>query len=426
MCALLVFAVVTIASRPAGAVPAFSRRTGMGCPVCHDAWPRLNDFGELYRDRGYRTGDMNDDAGTGLDYFPISARATLGYSYSSLTNQPTDVGPRDINTGGFVFPEADVYFAAALANHFSAFIDIAGFGSEGTASLESAWVRVNDLGTNWLNLKLGVLELDLPFSMHRAFTIFSPFAVYGYHPVGSNNPFTLGENQRGIEISGHARGPGFRYALALTTSGELGSASPLTAPTIYGHATYTRLTWSRAVPRIRVGAMGDVGWAPTTFATLTPPGGMPAAISGTGAVNRAHARVGGDLQLVFLSLSQPLTLTTVWMYGQEGGELVDGGTRAARFHGGFVQLDYIPTLPLAVGARYDGVYNTQQADPTTPSNANQQVAFTLFARYALWLSAWSSVVVHVEASTLETKNAGAGPGTAARSTATFAGLDLML
>ncbi len=424
--ALLVLVGLVLAARPAQALPAFSRRTGMGCSACHDAWPRLNDFGELYRDRGYRPGEMNDNEGAPLDYFPISARATVGYSYAALTNQATDTGAQDIRTGGFVSPEADVYFATALANHVSAFIDIAGFGREGTASLESAWVRLNDLGTNWLNVKLGVLELDLPVSMHRAFTIFSPFLAYGYHPTGSNNPFTLDENQRGIEISGHSSGPGLRYALAVTTSGDLGGASPLTSPTFYGHVTYTRLTWSRLVPRVRVGAMGEVGWAPTAFATLTPPGGAPAPISGTGIAHRSHARAGGDLQVVFVSLSRPLTLTAVWMYGQERGELVDGGARAARFHSGFAQIDYVPILPLVVGARFDGVFNTQQADPTLPDNANQQVAFTVFTRYALWLSTWSSVAVHLEASTLDTQNAGATAGTAARGTSVFAGLDLIL
>lgn len=415
-----------LAATPARALPAFSRKTGMACSVCHDAWPRLNDFGELYRDMGYRTGAMNDDEGAALESVPISARATVGYSYSALTNQPTDTGAQDIKSGAFAFPEADVYFATALANHVSAFIDIAGFGQEGTASLESAWVRINNIGTEWLNLKVGVLELDLPFSMHRAFTIYSPFLVYDYHPTGSNNPFTLDENQRGVEISGHAHGPGLRYAVALTTSGESGGASPLTAPTVYGHTTYTLLTRSMAIPRVRVGAMGNIGWVPTTFATLTPPGGTPAAISGTGGAPRAHARVGGDLQLVFFSLSRPLTLTAVWMYGQESAGLVDGGAQTARLHGGFVQLDYVPILPLTVGARYDGVYNTQQADPTVPKNTNQQVAFTLFARYALWLSAWGSVAAHFEASTLDTQNAGATPGSAARGTSVFAGLDLML
>jgi hypothetical protein len=415
-----------LAARPARAIPAFSRRTGMECSACHDAWPRLNDFGELYRDRGYRIGNLNDDEGTSLAYVPVSARINVGYNYSRLSNQPTDAGVRDINTGAFAFPGADLYFGMALANHLSAYMDITGFGPDGAASLESTWVRINDIGTSWLNLKVGILELDLPFSKHRAFTVYSPFLVYDYHPTGSSNPFILDENQRGIEITGHGNGPGFRYTLALTTSGDLGSASPLTAPTLYGHTTYTLLTRSPEVPRIRVGAMANAGWAPTAFATQTPAGGTPAPISGTGTASGNHARAGLDLQLVFLSLSQPLTLTTVWMYGREASALVAGGTRPAHFHGGFVQVDYIPTLLLNVGTRYDAVYNTQQADPTAPSDANQQVAFTVYARYLLWLSSWGSAAAHFEASTLNTQNAGATPGTAARSTSVFAGMDLLL
>lgn len=36
------------------AIPAFARKTGLACSACHEVWPRLNDFGQLFRDNGYR------------------------------------------------------------------------------------------------------------------------------------------------------------------------------------------------------------------------------------------------------------------------------------------------------------------------------------------------------------------------------------
>jgi len=36
------------------AVPAFARKTGLSCSACHEVWPRLNDFGQIFPDRGYR------------------------------------------------------------------------------------------------------------------------------------------------------------------------------------------------------------------------------------------------------------------------------------------------------------------------------------------------------------------------------------
>jgi len=423
---LLAAALLLFCAR-ADALPEFARKTGMACAACHDAWPRLNDFGELYRDRGYRTGAADDNSWSHvLDYFPISLRATVGYRFDSTTHQPTDQGDTTINHGGFAFPQADIYFGGVLSKHVSIYVDVAGFGKSGTASVESAWVRLNDLGTNWLNIKVGILELDLPVSMHRSFTIFSPFLVYGFHPSGSNNGFQMGENQLGLEVSGHAKRTGLRYALTLTSSGDTTSAWAFNAPALYGHVTYTALLRSRVVPRIRVGAMGNVGWWPTTFKTLTPFGGMPQNVDGTGSDHKLHARTGLDVQMVFGELARPITLTAAWMYGQEEGALVANGTQTAHFHGGFVQLDYTPILPLTFGARYDGVYNLQQADPTQPDNTNQQDGVSVFCRYAVWLSSWGSLVVHTEVSSTETKNAAVIPTNPVRNTLVFAGFDFLL
>ena len=423
---VIVTALLAVAPR-AYALPEFSRKTGMACSACHDTWPRLNDFGELFRDRGYRTGAADDDGwGHLATYFPISFRAFVGYQYMSTTHQPTDTGDTDVNTGGFVHPAADIYFGAALSRHFSVYVDIAGFSNDGIASVESTWVRVNDLGTHWLNIKIGRLELDLPFSMHRAYTIFAPFQIYSYHPTGSSNGFNLNDNQLAVEIMGHQNGPGLRYALTVASSGDITSAWSLNAPSIFAHVTYTKLFRSRILPRLRVGAMSDIGWWPTAFKTLTPLGGMPQPIAGTGHQHQIHTHVGGDLQLVLCDLARPITVTAVWMYGQEDAAFVPNGTQDARFHGGFVQVDYTPILPLTFGARYDGVYNLQQADPTQPNNSNQMDGFTGFVRYAVWLSTWGSIVAHGEVSTVETQNAAVVPTNPVRNTFVFAGFDFLL
>jgi hypothetical protein len=416
-----------LGSSPALALPEFGRKTGMSCSACHDAWPRLNDFGEAYRDRGYRLANTNDDVmGHPLDSFPASFRTTPGYQFKSTTNQPTDQGTANIHTGSFQFPSADIYVGGAVSNHVSTYVDIAGFSKDATASIESGWVRYNDVLTDWLNIKVGKAELDLPSSMHRAFTIVAPFIIYKYHPNGSSNPYAIAENQLAMEVSGHSSTPGFRYSVALASSNDLASSAWMSAPLAYSHVTQTFQVRSQAISRIRVGAMGDVGWAPTKFATLTSPSGVTAQVSGTGSANVAHGHAGGDVQVTLLSMQHPVTLTSVWLYGQEDGGLIPGGTRAARFHGGFAQVDYIPALPLVVGARYDGAYNLQQADPTQPANSNEQESFTLFARYALWLSPWGSAAVHFETGTSNTQNAGVEPGSAVRGSFVFAGVDFLL
>ena len=44
---------VLVPSR-AGAIPAFARKYNVACSSCHEAWPKLNDFGELFRDNGWK------------------------------------------------------------------------------------------------------------------------------------------------------------------------------------------------------------------------------------------------------------------------------------------------------------------------------------------------------------------------------------
>lgn len=145
-----------------------------------------------------------------------------------------------------------------------------------------------------------------------------------------------------------------------------------------------------------------------------------------GEQHKVHAHGGAEAQLVFGELARPIVLTVVWMYGQEEAALIANGTQDGRFHGGFVQLDYTPIIPLTFGARYDGVYNLQQADPTQPSNSNQQDGFTAFVRYQAWVSTWGSVVAHTEVSTLNTQNAAAVPTNPVRNTIVFAGFDVVL
>lgn len=121
----------------AGAIPAFARQTGMSCTACHDAWPRLNDFGENFRDRGYRTVNSNDKTWTKLlETVPFSFRATPIYQFIATTNQETDLGTRTIATGSFAVPSADIYAGGPLSNHVSTYVDVAGFGPDGAASLE--------------------------------------------------------------------------------------------------------------------------------------------------------------------------------------------------------------------------------------------------------------------------------------------------
>jgi hypothetical protein len=408
-----------------GAIPAFARKTGMGCPACHDAWPRLNDFGENYRDRGYRTNNWNNETWNKLlDTVPFSFRTTPVYQYASTTNQVTDSGTRTIGSGGFAVPSADIYVGSAVSHHVSTYIDLSGFGPDGAVSMESAWLRLNDLGTDWVNVKFGKMELDLPESMHRAFTLFSPILVYGYHPTGSANTYMMMDNQYGVELSGHAAGPGLRYNAAFTTGNDVQTANLFSAPLAYAHVNYTYLTGSPVVSRVRGGVFGLVGWRPTASDTSSATG-TPVPVPGTWGASVPHSRIGADLHMTFGSPSTPLTLSAAWMWGQEDTGLIANATQAGVFHGGLIQVDYVPNLSWVFGVRYDGAYNILQGDTSQPADSNEQTAFTAFARYMLWTSVNAGLALHFEASTLQTQNANPN-GLPVRANTLFVGADFLL
>ena len=83
-------------------------------------WPRLNDFGQLFRDRGYRL-ERDRDAPVEQDgsYWPIAMRTTVGYQWLKQTLVPTDAGPVDTQTGTFGFTGLDVFAAGTLGNYLS-------------------------------------------------------------------------------------------------------------------------------------------------------------------------------------------------------------------------------------------------------------------------------------------------------------------
>src|SRR5258706_7822310 len=68
--------------RSAPDVPAFARKYGVRCTVCHEAWPVLNDFGRAFRDNGYRM-NLGKDEPTALEpaYWPVFAAAQPHFGF---------------------------------------------------------------------------------------------------------------------------------------------------------------------------------------------------------------------------------------------------------------------------------------------------------------------------------------------------------
>src|SRR2546426_1806398 len=74
----------------AQAIPAFARKYDFACNVCHvPSFPKLNDFGNLFRDHGYQLGtdqELPTYEGLTKGYWPVSLRTTVGDRKSTRLN----------------------------------------------------------------------------------------------------------------------------------------------------------------------------------------------------------------------------------------------------------------------------------------------------------------------------------------------------
>lgn len=405
---------------PSEAIPAFARKHSLSCTACHEAWPKLNDFGRAFRDRGYRLGTgVDEPTAAAPGYWPVSLRTAPGYAYTSTNPVDTDDGPRTVGTGAFEHPEADLLAAGTLGSKASFLLIFAGFGSEGLAQIEAAFARINDLGgSSWLNLKVGKHELDQPRAGHRALTLTQGYLVYGHRPAGEANAlgFDLSENQLGVELSGHDLGSRTRYAVSLVSAnGAPGSESILSSPTLYGHLSRRFHPSPRGLTQVRVGAFGAVGWWPSAFRTLD---GEP--LEGTGHDNRRFDRTGAELALWFGPLSRPLALTAVVERGAQKRGLIAGDERDARWWGGFLQVEATPRLSFTAFSRYDLVRNTDQPLGELAASFGDEDALTAGLRYTFDFSSRADVAWHLEGTWRRTRGLGDPDGTGKQ---VFTGID---
>lgn len=452
----------------AQAIPAFARKYGVSCNVCHvPGFPKLNDFGNQFRDQGYQIGadaDLPTNESITMGYFPVSFRTTVGYQIASAKTDG-----KGTTTGGFGFTGLDILSFGTLHRDlsfgvvFTPGLGSAGFGTGASDSdLEAAFVRLNRLekylgvkeepGRYLLNLKVGKIELDLPFSEHRSPTLNSPMAMYHYQPgtpytttIGLsatrqyNNPnsFALGENSPGIELAGITKTSFtkgfFRYSLAglstNTFSGPLcpggggGCGTGGRNINFYGHMTQSFGGYG-IVTGQRIGVFGVYGNAPTRVNAACPE------CIAVGASNQPFSRVGVDVSLTF---DGQWNLFGAFMHGNDSRNLFMAqgipNAQGASWNGAFVELDWYPTqLPflgipgLLFSYRYDVIRNSKQGDPTFAKNFNDVDSHTGMLRYYIHQSSRTDLAFHLEYTYYRAQGVGTGGG-ALNGQTTLVGLD---
>src|SRR5437763_10489833 len=88
---VLLLVLLPVFTSSAHAIPAFARKYGLPCSACHEAWPKLNAFGQTFKDNGYQL--MNDkDAPIWQQpaYWPVAMRITPNWHRNSIDRNGID------------------------------------------------------------------------------------------------------------------------------------------------------------------------------------------------------------------------------------------------------------------------------------------------------------------------------------------------
>jgi hypothetical protein len=273
--ASLVVLWVMLASVPkTSAIPAFSRKYQTSCTTCHNNYPELNDFGEVFKKNGFKFPKDDESfvkeppvllgAKAQKEAFPgavfpgeIPGTIPIAFRYSGNFNWNAKQ-PQPLQAAGFV-PETDLFVpntftiisAGSFGQNLAFWIDndISAGGTGAGGGLGDGYLRYNDIGhvfglpLNALNVRFGQFELDLPFTQARSIYP-SGYDVYGETAVAqpstttgqtifqtTNNPFVLGTPQRGIEFGGYPNNGYFTWSVSVVdgTNSAYGLDSALTA-----------------------------------------------------------------------------------------------------------------------------------------------------------------------------------------------------
>ena len=437
--AILLAFVVVGSLRNAVAIPAFARKYGLPCSACHEAWPKLNSFGQTFKDNGYQLmNDRDEPIWQNPSYWPIAMRVTPHWHYESAGHQTVD-NPADptglpidktINTSGFDLTGIDILTGGTLAKNISFLLVPSIESDSGTVGFESANVRFDNLhGSPWLNVKFGKFELDGPLSEKRMMSFSNVGGSYLYFhfvPLGDTNDFTFGENQLGVELMGHSLDDHTRFALSMvsSTNGNLGLAGGRSYDG-YVHVSQGFMAGNLGLQR--VGAYFLSGMRPTFFLTS---GGEP--IPGTGQGNRSFYRAGAyasiylgrfDVTGVFQRASDNVFLANGGLPGANNPGALPAGAQGAMWDTGTIEAHYTYSPKLFFLTRYElARMRRQPVAGFAPSDFGNADVVTVGYRYYPFMHSRAGLAWHQEFATELTKHT-SDTGLNQRTSSYFMGFD---
>ncbi len=187
---VLLAAVATLLTAQASwAMPAFARQYNVTCALCHSAFPRLNEYGELFAANNFRmpnwrdtTMDVGDSRLALPKSFPIAVRAQAFVQ----ARDGKDIDPATGPTGKSAHSDFQAPYmikllsSAPLSEHVSYYFYgmFAEKGRNGESIIEDAWFSHDDVFGTGVGATLGQFQIsDLMFPREVRLT-FQDYYVY--------------------------------------------------------------------------------------------------------------------------------------------------------------------------------------------------------------------------------------------------------
>jgi hypothetical protein len=441
---------------PARAIPALARKYGLPCSACHEGWPKLNNFGITFRDNGYQLGnDRDSPIYQSNGYFPMTLRMTPNWHLEKTNRVAVDAAPGDASSGlveqsttshGFDLSGLDILTLGTLYKNIS-FALVPSADETGAFHFESVWVRVdNILGSRWANVKFGKHELDVPepLSEKRGYSLSAAsggYNLYHFDPIGSTNEFGLGDNQLGVELSGHSRNSYTRYAVDLlsSNSGNVDFLDNNGLPTSNTYDFYAHFSQGFLVPKLGLQRFGVLAYDGRRATYSLTSDGMP--IPGTGKGTAPFYRVGAYASLYFSKLNY----AGLWYHGNDDKYLATAtpkllgpaglpvGARNAVWNGAINEFDWTQNPQFVIFGRYEVIRMSQQALPdgavnilgvTSTPQLGDTNAFAIGYRWYPIMFSRAGLAWHNEYSRARLKNASPLSGQDLVNQSVFVGFDL--
>lgn len=234
--ALVVYvAAELVPARHAEAVPSFAREHGLKCNDCHAGFPRLNDFGMEFKQRGFRLPGKEGKAIWDQTTLPVSMLGVAQYINEREANPVTK--SRTSLKSSFELVEIALVGAGTAAPKIGYFIEaVAPVAEDKPFAVEQGWAQYSDLlPAASLNVKAG--------KMLNEFFYLSQLRRLALQAYAS--PVTF--NVTGVELNG--QWAGFRYAAGMVNDERQSSKADPTntsasnlnrnAQGFYGWTTYS-------------------------------------------------------------------------------------------------------------------------------------------------------------------------------------------